>query len=226
MSQFIYGPEGIKMYNEYFDMLFKFFHNLEKTSNLNPNISKTKIETDKRIFYSDQLRLLVNKLDYIVRTPDIFDSFLNDTKKHDFNKITFLQIYGSLFLYSILINYTNIENLFLTMLQNTKMNVANIVKGTEPLGPLLKKIFQLDTNHVLNESDIRQTLDTSFRNSLAHGWLRIENREIIYSKEFDSPPLKLDYAELFERMIKLDIFGMALYHVIFGKKWTKSTNFN
>jgi hypothetical protein len=121
-----------------------------------------------------------------------------------------MQIYGSLLQYSILISYANIENLFLLMLQNTKVGSNNIIKGNDPLGSLLTKIFELDIKKILNEDMIRKTLDTKFRNSLAHGWLRIENRKTMYSENFDSKPKIMEYEELFERILKLKIFGLAL----------------
>jgi hypothetical protein len=219
MSQFDLGTKGMQEYDEYFAMLHKFFNNLEKANNLNLNLTELKPENDKRIFYSDQLRLLINKLTEIVRTPKSLELFLIDTKNHNFNEITIMQIYGSLLQYSVLISYANIENLFLIMLQNTKVGCDDIVKGTDPLGPLLKKVFELDTKKRLNEDMIRKTLDTKFRNSLAHGWLRIENRKTMYSENFDSKPKIMEYEELFERILKLKIFGLALYHVVYGKEW-------
>jgi len=218
------GDEGKKDYNEYFEMLHKFFFHLKKEQKLNSNFLLVKKETDKRIFYFDAVRKATDKLDLILfdENRKRFQQFLDDVKTYNLTQFDFMQIWGSLLIYKILIFYSNIETLLLTMLKGVKYGDKQNEKiiGNEPLGILLPKIFKLNKNKTLNEDMMRNIIDIKFRNALAHGWYRIEDHQLIYFEEsLESEPKVMDEIEIVGRVIQLNIFGMALSHIVLEGDW-------
>jgi len=218
------GDQGKKDYNKYFEMLHKFFFYLKKEQKLNPNFLSVKKETDKRIFYFDAVRKATEKLDWILfdQNRERFDQFLDDVKKYNLTKTDIMQIWGSLLINNILIFYSNIETLLLTVLKGAKYGNKQNEKiiGDEPLGILLPKIFKLNKNKVLNEDVIKNIIDIQFRNALAHGWYRIENHQLVYfEKSLESEPKVMDEIEIIGRIIQLQIFGMALSHIVLAGEW-------
>lgn len=218
------GDQGEKDYNEYFEMLHKFFFYLKKEQKLNPNFLLVKEETDKRIFYFDAGRKAAEKLDWILfdQNRERFEQFLDDVKKYNLTKTDIMQIWGSLLIHNILIFYSNIETLLLTVLKGAKYGNKQNEKiiGDEPLGILLPKIFKLNKNKVLNENVMKNIIDIKFRNALAHGWYRIENHQLVYFEEsLESEPKIMDEIEIIGRIIQLQIFGMALSDIVLAGEW-------
>ncbi len=218
------GDKGEKEYNEYFEMLHKFFFCLKKEQKLNSNFLLVKEETDKRIFYFDVGRKAIDKLDLVLfdENRKRFEQFLDDVKKYNLTKSDFMQIWGSLLIYKILIFYSNIETLLLTMLKGVKYGDKQNEKiiGNESLGILLPKIFKLNKNKVLNEDIMRNIIDIKFRNALAHGWYRIENHQLVYFEEsLESEPKVMDEIEIVGRVFQLNIFGMALSNIVLAGDW-------
>ena len=208
-------------YLESLEYLHKYFSELKRQSNLNPDFDKIKEETKKRINYFDQVRMATERLDDILRKRDktIYERLLQDTEQYSFTETFWAQIYSSLLIYNLLIQYMNIEILFLTMLKGTKNHKIEI-EGTEPLGPLLTKIFALDVKHLLPEKKVRTILDHKLRNALAHGWYRVENYQFIYFEESLMSESKImDFNEIMERIVNLKRFGQALFAIVFAGRW-------
>ena len=227
MFPFDLGSQGQKDYDQYMEFLNKFFYNLKKENNLNPNIENIREETSKRISYFDELRKATDKLDWILfaENSKVYEKFLEVIKPFGVTRIHFMQIYGSLLLFNMLVFYSNIETLFLTMLKGSRYGIKkdDLVKGDETLSPLLRKIFLLDKKTALPEETIRRTLDTKLRNSLAHGWYRIEKHQLVYFEEsLESEPKTMDEIEMIARIIHLRNFGIALTHTVLAGNWKQN----
>lgn len=206
-------------YDAYFLMLFRLFNKLKKQRKLNPNYKTTRKETEEIIHYFDWCRDSLNAIDYILNGKmGVFDNFKKDVKKYGITEKKFIGIYSSLLMYGFLLMYANIENMMLVMLKGAKygLNKSQIIRGTEPLGPLLDKIDKLVPKNNLP----KDILDVKFRNALAHGWYKIVNNKFTYFEDSSlTKPITLELGELFLKHRKLNLLGVALGELVLAADW-------
>lgn len=116
-------------------------------------------------------------------------------------------------MYVILLNYSNIENMLLTILKGAKYgNKTNEqIDGSETLENLIRKIEKI----YAKESLPMEILDTKFRNAIAHGWYFISSDSVIYFEDALLQEKKiLSVAELLRKHIRLNILGSAIGHLV------------
>ncbi len=207
------GWRGQKEFDDHLAFFDKMFRTLKKEGNLNPDYITFRKESEVLINYSDNCRAGFIMLNSVMNNQEAFKNFLESTKGFGINERIFMTNFTSTLMYLILMNYSNIENLLLTILKGAKYGNGKdeCIDGSETLAILLGKIKKIYSK----EPFPREILDTKFRNAIAHGWYYITYDTMIYFEDALLQKKKtLSVAELLRKQMRLNILGSAIAYLV------------
>lgn len=169
------GAAEIKVARIWIGEFKKLMKQLEDQGKINPKRVKAMSNIKRMYNFANQSALHINEIDGIVRVENTRKEFLK--RNPEFEEDLLYEVWFNLLIVATLRSYWLIEISLINLLKDVEYGRRGIVEGKENLGTL-KQIIEQAIG--INDRIGWDSIDITFRNSLAHGWYYRKKQNFVF----------------------------------------------
>ncbi|MCH7561862.1 MAG: hypothetical protein IIC67_10955 [Thaumarchaeota archaeon] len=201
----------------------RYFQDFMKQLKTQDKINPKRVKEMKNYFrmynFANQSAIHINFIDGIARDQTLRKKFLKTNPDMDPDLLD--EIWFDMLVVATLRSYWLIEISLITLLRDVEYGKKGIVEGRENLGRL-KAIIEKDIG--ITERIDWSAIDTTFRNSLAHGWYyRKKQNFIFYRNSRLTNGKNLSYKKLITKTKTVQLYALVIAGLV--GDWTKLKDF-